>query len=443
MKRSWGLKSVCALLCAVLALGVCAVTPDQALAFDENPMPYWIHVSRVGQIVSVMSTADDSCVRQMICSTGLPSSPTIKGRFRMPKARSDERRNWYAFSAGGSTYGHYATRITGSYLFHSILYSRAATSALKRDTWNLLGSKASHGCVRMTPLDAQWIAYNCAPGTLVVIDDKAAPGPIKAVRTIKATLPKPNSNGSLPGFEPTLTPTPKPGPAEVPTLSLGIVGPRTKAMQTSLRYLGYYGGTVNGKFGEDTQLALERFQLRYLAINPSTGLLADGRATPQWQEIITQNKTNPDCIGHYRALKQGAAGLSVKALKQRLLDFHYTTAPVSTTFDERTKLAVGNAQRAYGLKVNGVADEELQGLLFADGAKPLPFARANIRGGLSLRRAQSTRASVVVKVKDGTKLAVVKFYGDWSYVTVGKSSGYVLSRYLVYENPAEDPATAA
>ncbi len=433
----------CALICAVVALGGMNLAPWGALAFDENPLPYWVHVSRLAQIVTVHRTEDDSVVRQMICSTGLPGSPTVTGKFKMPKARSDERKNWYAFHAGGSTYAHYASRITGSYLFHSILYRGASTSSLRRDTWNLLGSKASAGCVRMTPLDAQWIAYHCAPGTLVVINDKRPDGPIRYVSEIKKTLPNPSSGGVLKGFEPTLSPTPKPGPQPVPTLSLGIEGPRTKSMQTSLRNLGHFDGSVNGTFGQKTLVALTAFQTLYLSKNPSAGLVADGTANEAWQEIIKENKSNAEYVGRGRTLKVGVSGLSVKALRERLKALRYTTAASGTGFDERTKKAVGAAQRAFGMKVNGIADAALQEALFAAEAKPLPYARAKIRTGLTLRTSARTGAASVIKVKDGTRLAVAKFDGDWSYVTTGSKYGFVLSRYLAYEDASEDPAAGA
>ena len=64
----------------------------------------------------------------------------------------------------------YAFVIEGGYFFHSVLYPTqegepTATSVKK------LGTRASHGCIRLSAEDAEWIYNNCASGTTVVIYD--------------------------------------------------------------------------------------------------------------------------------------------------------------------------------------------------------------------------------------------------------------------------------
>ena len=407
-----------------------ALNSDGALAFPEKRPTFKIHVSLSRQIVTVTRVEDGTVERQMICSSGRVNAPTITGNYRLPVNTRGEQRLWYALSSG--TWCHYATRISGSYLFHSILYSSPYSSSLKRDSWNMLGSKASDGCIRLTPLDAQWIAYNCEVGTLVTINTAVPPGPIKHASVIKKTLPKPNANGKIPDYEPTLTPTPRPAP---PTLVEGIEGPKTKAMQTNLKSLGYFGGSVNGKFGANTGTAVERFQSRYLALNPSEAtLMANGEATPEWQSVIKTHKADVNYAGTYRTLKSGATGTSVKALRQRLLALGYTTAAASTKYDARTSDAVRNVQRALGLTVNGTANPELQDALMSEDAKPLARAEVTKAGGLTLRKSRSTRGVVVAKLKNGAKLAIVLRDGDWCYVTNGKHSGYVQTQYIKSED---------
>lgn len=84
------------------------------------------------------------------CVTGAPSSPTITGVFRTtgykrPVLSTDSR-------------ARYCTQIKGGYFFHTTLASD-----------NELGQSLSHGCIRMSPVTAQWIYNSIGAGTTVVI----------------------------------------------------------------------------------------------------------------------------------------------------------------------------------------------------------------------------------------------------------------------------------
>lgn len=84
------------------------------------------------------------------------------------------------------TYGHYAYRIVGSTLFHSVPFYTASNDNLEWQEYNKLGSPASLGCVRMTVADAKWLVENCPVGTTVIIyDDASNPGPLGKPDTIK------------------------------------------------------------------------------------------------------------------------------------------------------------------------------------------------------------------------------------------------------------------
>lgn len=84
------------------------------------------------------------------------------------------------------TYGHYAYRIVGSTLFHSVPYYTASNDDLEWMEYNKLGTPSSLGCVRMTVADAKWLVENCPVGTKVIIyDDVANPGPLGKPETIK------------------------------------------------------------------------------------------------------------------------------------------------------------------------------------------------------------------------------------------------------------------
>ncbi len=93
---------------------------------------------------------------RLACSPGKPSTPTVKGVFRVQS-------KGYSFGSGYTCY--YWTQFYGDYLFHSILYDQG--------TFNVqdgrLGQQLSHGCVRMDIWDAKWIQDVIPAGTTVYI----------------------------------------------------------------------------------------------------------------------------------------------------------------------------------------------------------------------------------------------------------------------------------
>lgn len=162
-------KGIFLLLLMLLCLCAPALAETDAAPTPE-PMPYWIGVDVVNQYVTIYSSADDTIFKQMLCSTGLGSSTPL-GTFYLPEnSRSTERTEWYYFSKY-ECYAKYATRIDGPILFHSVTYNAKRDDAVSWGAVNNLGRKASHGCIRLTVEDAQWLAENCLAGTKVIIHD--------------------------------------------------------------------------------------------------------------------------------------------------------------------------------------------------------------------------------------------------------------------------------
>ena len=85
----------------------------------------------------------------------------------------------------GPSYGQYATRIYDSYLFHSVPYYSQHKDDVEYDEFNLLGTRASLGCIRLAVVDVKWIYDNCPLGTPVIIyNDADDPGPMGKPGTI-------------------------------------------------------------------------------------------------------------------------------------------------------------------------------------------------------------------------------------------------------------------
>ncbi|MEA5048915.1 MAG: L,D-transpeptidase [Eubacteriales bacterium] len=171
-----------------------------------DPKTYYIIVDKQWQVVLIYKRLDDGTklgkpnleepVRYMICSTGNPDKEyghdTTSGiwQIAVPKERFYQFVNLEA--------AQYLTLIHSRTYFHSILYDKAKDlSSLVQESYDDLGTKASHACIRLTVPDSRWIWYNIGYGTTCEIRDgdplDAATGAIRA----QLILPKSISNIKL------------------------------------------------------------------------------------------------------------------------------------------------------------------------------------------------------------------------------------------------------
>lgn len=151
---------------------------------------YVISVNRLQNKVFVFGRDEENkytkLVKAFICSvgTGPGDNETPLGIFF-----TNEKYIWRALYGG--TYGQYAIRFYGAYLFHSVPYTKKDKSALKSEEFNKLGTAASQGCIRLTVEDAKWLYDNCRKGTLVYIYDSDKIEPfVESVQKIDLTDPK-------------------------------------------------------------------------------------------------------------------------------------------------------------------------------------------------------------------------------------------------------------
>lgn len=142
-----------------------------AALFNENAKkalkPYVLKVSVSDQRVYAYAPDRNGeytdLVRTMKCSTGRKSSPTPTGTFTdtAPGAR------WHFFKKF-NCWAQYAFYIQGDIMFHSVLYNEKG-GKVTQSSVNHLGSRASHGCVRLSVEDAKWIWNNCPANTTVIV----------------------------------------------------------------------------------------------------------------------------------------------------------------------------------------------------------------------------------------------------------------------------------
>ena len=194
---------------------------------------------------------------------------------------------------------------------------------------------------------------------------------------------------------------------DVDSLRMGDSGSAVKDLQTKLKKLGYYDGTVDSTFGSGTYAAVRAFQKKY-------NLTADGVAGSETLKKLDSAYKNANSDKDDDSLRMGDSGSAVKDLQTKLKKLGYYDGTVDSTFGSGTYAAVKAFQKKYNLTADGVAGSET--------LKKLDSAYKNAdsdKDDDSLRKGATGSA-----VKDlQTKLKKLGFYnasidGDYGDTTV-------------------------
>ena len=263
-----------------------ALFSPAAVPVDASPLPsptpvppkYTLMVDITNQITRAY-TYDETgnytvLVREMICSTGTVKNPTPLGTTIMPKTRA----RWGYFPTWDS-HAQYLTRIDKANAFHSVLYTAPDEQSLSVSSFTNLGTRQSHGCVRLTVSDAKWIYDNCAAGTIITVYESNVYDP-EYTMTLKPALNQ-DTLREMPLPAPTPLPvySPENWPSKFRTLKRGSSGQDVYMLQMRLRELGFYNGTVSGGYYGGTIEAVKAFQ-------QAAGLKVDGIAGKQTQSAL-------------------------------------------------------------------------------------------------------------------------------------------------------------
>ena len=138
---------------------------------------------------------------------------------------------------------------------------------------------------------------------------------------------------------------------DVDSLRMGDSGSAVKDLQTKLKKLGYYSGTVDSTFGSGTYAAVRAFQKKY-------NLTADGVAGSETLKKLDSAYKNADSDKDDDSLRMGDSGSAVKDLQTKLKKLGYYDGTVDSTFGSGTYAAVKAFQKKYNLTADGVAGSE-------------------------------------------------------------------------------------
>ena len=135
---------------------------------------------------------------------------------------------------------------------------------------------------------------------------------------------------------------------DVDSLRMGDSGSAVKDLQTKLKKLGYYDGTVDSTFGSGTYAAVKAFQKKY-------NLTADGVAGSETLKKLDSAYKNADSDKDDDSLRKGATGSAVKDLQTKLKKLGFYNAYVDGSYGDTTVAAVKAFQKKYNLTADGVA----------------------------------------------------------------------------------------
>lgn len=431
------IKRMLAALMAICLIALCAPVPGA-----EAGSKYEIRVDLTNQIVTVYEAGkidDAGIVRQMICSSGRSATPTPKGTFYLPsRSQSQERSEWYYFPKF-KCYAKWATRIRGGILFHSTLFTSAKRGPTSSST-RALGSKASHGCIRLKVEDAKFIAKNCPAGTKCKI---YASGKVNS--SLRSKLKKKSFSRDNQTYDSYLGRAPSRG--SLP-LKKGSTGTLVSDLQTRLRALGFYTGKINGRVGNSTIKAVKNFQ-------SASGLKKTSRVTQAtWDRIFADNAATGTLV----TLTSGSNGPAVKVMQQNLITLLMLSGSADGNFGSQTASAVKKYQRSFGFSATGSADTALQKDIASRAARvkndfgsdpyaldtvtvDAKMAKVKPRSGAKLRKSASTRAKVLKKLKRNTAVRVLSEGKTWTKVQYGGNAGYVKRSSLSFYTEKVDEAT--
>ena len=227
-----------------------------------EPVPYAMTVDVTNQVTTVYARDERGeytvPVRRMLCSTGTKANPSSVGDWVL----NGRHAKWCVFPAWGNSYARYWTRINAYIAFHSVIYTAVSLDAMKTSSYKMLGSRASHGCIRLTVEDAKWVYENIGAGTVVSIREDLPADP-ELRDALK--LPALKKGTSIPEETPVPTPEPEYIASQKPDLGKrklkkGSQGPDVFWVQMRLKELGFYTGYVGGKMLNGTVQAVKSFQ---------------------------------------------------------------------------------------------------------------------------------------------------------------------------------------
>ena len=163
------------------------VCSNVSVTFAADKPVYWLKVNAQANVVTVYKKVDNKWepFRAMLCSTGTGKKGTTNAT---PTGTFYVKGRWDWGAMVDNVYARYCVHFYQDYLFHSVPYNKQYDKKSQpTKEFNKLGKDASHGCIRLSTMDAKWVYDNCGRGTKVTIYNSADPGPLGKPSGIKVS----------------------------------------------------------------------------------------------------------------------------------------------------------------------------------------------------------------------------------------------------------------
>ena len=403
------LLALVALFSALPAAGATTLPGNTSKVDYDNTDPdrYMIEVDLTNQVITVYekdsSGKYSSLVLQGLCTTGNEELPTGAGTFRL----GDLKERFGYFVAFGQ-YAQYWSQVVRGVYIHSVMYDSTKLTSMSRSAYNGLGKALSHGCIRVLPEIAQWIFYNCPPGTLCRIT-RSKPADAALVKSLKSDMvsyskyTQPQDSKSSPPIIPAVVlfdKTPlrsgfsSTKDTTVATLKAGDkidllqIGSEWVKARTSSGKLGYVK-TALLRFDPDAPVAT---RTSYVATSKTYVYASDSTSAeklisiPKGAEVIvSENPTKGWYLGSYNGTS-------------------------------------GYLHTKYIVKKTGMVYPSLDDP--ASGSPRQAVVKSTLRA--SFRDLPTTEGSTVIAVLDpGTPVIVLSVSGNWYYAEANGLKGYI------------------
>lgn len=420
-------KRLLALLLALTSLLALAL-PAQAAVLSGNtskvdydntdPARYWIEIDLKNQIISVYESMTGALVLQSLCTTGSDETPTGAGVYKL----GDLKERFGYFVAFGQ-YAQYWTQVVRGVYIHSVMYDSKDLDSMSKSAYRNLGKNLSHGCVRVLPHIAQWIYYNCPPGTTCRITNEKARDEALC-KALKAAIPdyddyeQPKDERPAPpevpavvrynktplrtGFSASKDETVEilPAGAQVLLLQIGAEWCKVRCADGELGYIK----TAYLHFDPDAPIeTVESFAATketYIYASRSTG--SDKlTAIPKGAQVQVSAEAGESW---YEASYGGVSGYARKKYVKPSVGYVYPSLPMVQT---APVLAAGSTGEA------------------AQSTNSATSTHTRADSAVNMRARPATSAALVATLPPNSMIYVMSIEGSWYYCSAGSLVGYL------------------
>ena len=218
-------------------------------------------------------------------------------------------------------------------------------------------------------------------------------------------------------------------------LEYGSKGEQVKLLQTELNSVMDAGLTVDGSFGSNTKNAVLNFQKEYgLEVDGIVGIATASKLNELYLANINCELVINETLDVRCHLEYGSKGEQVKLLQQELNSVMNAGLTVDGSFGSKSKTAVINFQKKYGLEADGIVGIATAGKLNVVYTANTKYVIVNYEN-LNVRTEPSANSTKLGTIYMGDAYAT---YGtatasngrDWYKIKFNGQDAYISSTYV-------------